>query len=80
MKKLAGGFLVLLTLVGLAALLSPAWGQEVTASIVGTVTDPSGAPLKGASVTATDADRGTVWTGQTNDSGGYNLLRLPFSR
>jgi len=76
MKKLVSGLLVLLTLVGLAA-MTPAWGQEVTASIVGTVTDPSGAPVKGATVTATDADRGTVWTAQTNDAGAYNLLRLP---
>ena len=77
MKKLASGFLVVLTLVGLATMLTPAWGQEVTASIVGTVTDPSGAPIKGAEVKATDAERGTVWTAQTNDTGSYNLLRLP---
>jgi len=77
MKDLASRFLVLLTLVGLAAVLTPAWGQDVTASIVGTVTDPSGAPIKGAAVKATDADRGTVWTAETNDSGAYNLLRLP---
>ena len=53
------------------------WGQEVTANIVGTVTDPSGAPIKGAAVTATDTDRGTVWNTETNDAGTYNLLRLP---
>jgi hypothetical protein len=53
------------------------WGQEVTANIVGTVTDPSGAPIKGADVVATDVDRGTVWNAVTNDSGTYNLLRLP---
>ena len=54
-----------------------AWSQEVTASIVGTVTDPSGAPIKDASVVATDTDRGTLWTANTNDSGTYNLTRLP---
>jgi hypothetical protein len=68
MKKLASGFSVVLTLVAFA---------EVTASIVGTITDASGAPVKGATVTATDADRGTVWTVQTNDTGAYNLLHLP---
>src|SRR5215472_867461 len=57
-------------------MLQPGWAQEVTAAIVGTITDPSGAPIRGANVTATDADRGTVWTAQTNDSGAYNLLRL----
>ena len=77
MKKLTWGLLFLLLLWALAGALMPAWGQEVTAAIVGTVTDPSGAPVKGATVTATDTDRGTVWTATTNDSGAYNLLRLP---
>jgi len=67
---------ILLT-VGMLGALQSAWGQEVTASIVGTVTDPSGAPVKGANVKATDADRGTVWTAETNDTGAYSLLRLP---
>jgi len=56
---------------------SLAWSQEVTANIVGTVSDPSGAPVKGATATATDVDRGTVWSAATNDDGAYNLLRLP---
>jgi len=67
----------ILLLVGLLGALAPAWGQEVTANVVGTVTDPSGAPVKGAAVSATDTDRGTVWNAETNDSGAYNLLRLP---
>src|SRR5258707_2934535 len=64
-------------LAGLLGALQPAWGQEVTANIVGTVTDPSGAPIKGAAVDATDVDRGTMWNAVTNDAGAYNLLRLP---
>ena len=67
--------LVLLLGVVLAAL--PAWSQEVTAAITGTVLDPSGAPIKGANVTAKDVDHGTVRTTQTNDSGVFNILRLP---
>jgi Carboxypeptidase regulatory-like domain len=54
-----------------------AWGQEVTASITGTVTDASGAPLAGASVTAKDMDRDTVWPATTNADGIYNILRIP---
>src|SRR3989454_4413702 len=69
------GFVLLLLAALLGAL--PAQGQEVTAAIVGTVVDPSGAPIKDATVTATDTERGTVWTAQTNDTGAYNLLRLP---
>jgi hypothetical protein len=71
---------VLLTVVFVAGLLTPAMSQEVTAGIVGTVTDSSGAPIKGATVRAMDADRGTVWNAETNEAGAYNLLRLPIGR
>jgi hypothetical protein len=78
MKKMSYGIMVLLlAVVAVFEIATPATAQEVTAAIVGSVTDPSGAPIKGASVKATDADRGTVWSAQTNDSGAYNLLRLP---
>jgi len=80
MKKIAWGLVVVLALFAIAGMMTPAMSQEVTAGIVGTVTDSSGAPVKGATVTATDADRGTVWTAQTNDSGAYNLLRLPIGK
>jgi hypothetical protein len=74
-------FAVALTLFAILALVSVSsllvWSQEVTANIVGTVTDPSGAPIKGAAVSATDVDRGTMWSAVTNDDGAYNLLRLP---
>src|SRR3984893_5395045 len=68
---------VLLLLVGMLGLLESIWGQEVTAAIVGTVTDPSGAPIKDADVTATDTERGTVRTAKTNDAGAYNITRIP---
>src|ERR1700719_3154703 len=75
MRKLIGIGLVLL--LGVVGVLQPAWAQDVTAGIVGVISDPSGAPIKGATVKATDQDRGTVWTAETNDTGAYNLLRLP---
>src|SRR5579864_3210266 len=72
------------TVLALAALilLSSALvlGQEVTASLTGTVTDPSGAAIPSAAVTATDADRGTVWKTQSNSEGTYVLPRLPIGR
>lgn len=77
MKKTAWGMLLLLGFLGLTGVSISAWGQEVTAAVVGTITDPSGAPIKDATVTATDTDRGTVWTAQTNEAGAYNLPRLP---
>ncbi len=77
MKKLACGFVILFTLVGLAGIMTPAMSQEVTAGIVGTVTDASGAPINGATVTAHSIERGTVWTATTTDSGAYSITLLP---
>jgi len=70
-------FALLVFLLLSLGLAPTAWTQEVTAAIVGTVTDPSGAPVRDADVSATDADRGTVWAAKTNDSGAYTLPRLP---
>ncbi len=64
-------------LMALTGAVQSAWSQEVTAAVVGTITDPSGAPIKDAGVTVTDTERGTVWTTKTNDSGAYSLPRLP---
>jgi len=69
--------LTLSLLIAVLGILQPAWSQEVTAAIVGTITDPSGAPITNAEVTAKDVERGTVWTAKTNDSGAYNILRIP---
>jgi hypothetical protein len=69
--------LCLLLLAGLIGVTTTAWSQEVTAAIVGTVSDSSGAPIRGAAVTAKDSERGTVWTSQTNDTGAYSFPRLP---
>src|SRR5437660_2046150 len=85
-KRLPGGSVmhrsisfavVLLLFVAIVGSLAPLSAQEITAAIVGTVVDPSGAPINGASVSATDSERGTVWTAKTNDAGVYNLPRVP---
>jgi hypothetical protein len=57
-----------------------AWSQEVTANITGTVSDPSGAPIVGATVTATDMQRGTNYSARTNDVGIYNVSRIPIGQ
>jgi Carboxypeptidase regulatory-like domain len=53
------------------------WGQEVTAAVVGSVSDSSGAPIKGAAIVARDTERGVVWKAETNDTGSFSILRLP---
>src|SRR5580658_3668135 len=67
--------LALLVCVALAP--TTGWAQQVTAAITGKVTDPTGASIAGAKVTATDVDRGSVWTATTNSDGVYNLPQLP---
>src|SRR5882724_11063715 len=48
-----------------------------TATLAGTVADPSGAALKGAKVTVTNAATGATRTVVSDDSGRYNLVGLP---
>src|SRR5260370_9723616 len=66
-----------MALVAILCSANAAWGKDVTATITGTITDARGAPLAGASVTAKDMDRGTVWPATTNPEGIYNILRIP---
>jgi hypothetical protein len=70
--------LILFVTVALIAALGPAaWAQEVTAAITGRVTDPTGAAIAGATVTARDVDRGIIVKTESNIDGAYNLPRLP---
>jgi hypothetical protein len=68
---------VLSVFVITTGMLQRSWAQEVTASITGTVTDPSGAALPGATVTATSVERGIAYTAETNGSGLYRISQLP---
>ena len=79
MKKLQsmGLGLVCLTLVALLCAANPVGGQEVTASITGTVMDPTGAAVVGATVTAKSVERGLSYTSVTNESGIYRIAQLP---
>ena len=54
-----------------------AWSQTVTAAVVGTITDPAGAAVSGATITATSVERGTTYTAVTNDSGLYRISAVP---
>src|SRR3989442_13121580 len=58
-------------------LVSTSLFAQDTASITGTVTDPSGAAVKGAQVRVSSPDRGIDHTVPTNDSGDYLVAGLP---
>jgi hypothetical protein len=53
-----------------------AHAQGVYGSIVGTVTDPTGAVIPNAQVVITDTNKGTTQSLQTNGSGEYTASRL----
>jgi hypothetical protein len=62
----------------LALFATTASAQETTGSINGHVTDSTGAAVKGATVTITDADRNiVVRTVTTGDEGEYSVTPLP---
>src|ERR1700677_1641293 len=52
-------------------------GQQITASIRGTVLDPSGAIVQGATVTAKQTETGLARTAVTDHQGEYVLVELP---
>src|SRR3984893_9882334 len=53
---------------------------QVSASITGVVTDPSGAPISAATVTAKNLETGAVRIASTDDAGRYLVLSLPLAR
>lgn len=58
------------------AMPTVAAAQAVYGSIFGTVTDPTGAAIPGATVTITDISKGTSQTTKTNASGAYRVDHL----
>jgi hypothetical protein len=53
------------------------FGQATTATLSGTVSDPQGAVVPGATVTVKDTDTGQQRQAQTNESGYYRVTSLP---
>lgn len=70
--------IVALIFAGLLAMSpTPSYAQEVSGGITGRITDPAGAAIAGASVTARDLERGTLWPTHSNEEGIYAFPRLP---
>ena len=78
MLRLRHAFTLLALLVVLCLLFSVSlFGQAVSATVVGTVTDATGAVVVGAKVTLTESNTNISRTGQTNESGNYVFPDLP---
>jgi hypothetical protein len=71
LMKLLGTLLVILTCI-----TAPVSGQQVYGSIVGNVSDNTGAVVRDALVTITETSKGVVFTGKTNSSGFYSQGQL----
>ncbi len=58
--------------------LSPSlFGQAVNATLLGTITDSTGATVPGAKVTATETATGLIHESVTNESGNYTIPDIP---
>ena len=77
MKRVVLWGFTLGVLLGCLGIRQSVWAQQITAAITGTVVDAAGAVLSGATITATDADRGTVYVTKANDSGIFNFTQVP---
>ena len=67
----------LLCVFGTLLLLAPVYAQKITGTISGSVTDPSGAVVAGATVTITNSETGLLRTATTNSAGEYSAPDLP---
>jgi carboxypeptidase family protein len=68
---------LLFAIVLLGASCAPLARAQLSASITGFVTDPSGAPIPSASITAKNLETGAVRQSLTDEAGRYLVLSLP---
>src|SRR4051812_40668171 len=64
------------SLCALLLLSAAAYSQTVTATLLGSVSDPQGGVVAGAKVTITETNTRVAYTGQTNGSGNYEFPNL----
>ena len=69
--------LLLSTACGLLLICAPAFAQQTNGSIIGTVTDSSGAAVTNITITVSDAATGFTRTVTANQSGEYTVPDLP---
>jgi Carboxypeptidase regulatory-like domain len=77
MKRISLWGFALVMVLATFAVCQPVQGQQITASITGTVEDSAGAALNDATVTARDTERGTSSTTKSTQGGVYNFSDLP---
>ncbi len=65
------------TIVSLCVVASAAFAQIGNGTITGTITDPAGAVVAGATVEATNTGTGVLYTGVSTSAGDYTISNLP---
>ena len=73
----SAGLRILLLLLAVAGASLPAFTQQITGSIVGTVKDPQGAVVSGAGVKATNTNTGFTRSVPANGYGEFRIDYLP---
>ncbi len=76
-KRIVSAAVLSAVLLVLSVMSRSAWSQTVTAAIVGTITDPAGAAVPGATVTATSVERGTTYSAVSESDGLYRIPSVP---
>jgi len=74
LKRFRGIFSTILVVLSFSSFLH---GQAVNATLLGTVTDPSGAVVGGAKITATESLTGLIHESVTNESGNFTFPDIP---
>src|SRR2546426_12634651 len=71
-------FLIGYAIIALSSIviITPAWGQGFTASVLGRVTDNSGAVVPQATVTAERIETGQKTISRADEAGNYTLPKL----
>src|SRR4051812_7434984 len=65
------------TLVCLFLISLPAFGQGGGGTITGTISDPAGAVVAGATVEARNTETGVVFPAVSTNTGNYTISQLP---
>ena len=73
-RRVLGAFAFLLLLASTAV---PGWSQAVSARLLGTVTDATGAVVPSANLTIRETQTGVSRNVQTNESGNWTVSELP---
>src|SRR5436309_8336140 len=63
--------------IALILVVSASFAQQITGSITGAVTDPTGAAVTGAAVKLTNTETGAIQNATSDESGNFRFLLLP---